>query len=295
MTEPNLYLIDLDIIELGYTKFLSSWLYKGPEGNFLIDPGPACTIPIVVSAMRAREMENLDYILLTHIHMDHAGGIGHFLRYFRGDGPKVVCHEKGVRHLVDPERLWEGSKAVIGNVADVYGRILPIPEENILVTDNVPFGDGIKVIPTPGHASHHQCFAFRDWFFSGELFGTYVHLENELYLRPATPRRFVLEDYLDSMEAAEKSIRKEMCFAHHGSSRETQKVIDAAREQLQLWVRIIDENRADKDIEEILIAILKEDEMFRRITKIPYMLQKRELDFARGSIDGMLDYLKKKS
>ena len=292
MTEPKLYLVDLDIIELGYTKFLASWLYKGPEGNFLIDPGPACTVPVLVSAMRAREMETLDYILLTHIHMDHAGGIGHLLRYF--PGTKVICHEKGVPHLINPEKLWEGSKAVIGDVADVYGRILPIPEENILVTDNVPFGDGIEVIPTPGHASHHQCFAFRDWFFSGELFGTYIHLENELYLRPATPHRFVLEDYIASMEKVKNHLRKEVCFAHYGRSAEPERILKAARDQLQQWVRLVDENRSEKDIDEILIVLLKEDDLFRRITKIPYMLQKRELHFAKNSMEGMLGYLESK-
>ena len=292
MSEPTLHLIDLDIIELGYTKFIASWLYSGPEGNFLIDPGPACTIPVLISALRSKGIETLDHILLTHIHMDHAGGIGHLLRYF--PGTKVICHEKGVRHLVDPKRLWEGSKAVIGNVADVYGKILPIPKDNVMVTKKIPFGDGIEVIPTPGHASHHQCFAFRDWFFAGELFGTHVHLENELYLRPATPPRFVLEDYLASMEEVEPHLRKEICFAHYGRSREPERILKAAMDQLKLWVRLVSENRSEKDIDDILVVLLREDELSQRITKIPYMLRKRELRFARNSIEGILRYLESK-
>ncbi len=222
--------------------------------------------------------------------MDHAGGIGHLIAEF--PAAKVVCHEKGVRHLIDPQRLWEGSRAVIGKVADVYGGIFPVPEDKIIVTDRIDFGDGITVIPAPGHASHHQCFAFRDYIFVGELLGTYVHLENELYLRPATPSRFVLEDYLTSMDRVEKFLRKKICFAHYGSE-DTGDILNTARSQLRLWVRLIDENR-DRELDEILVVLLTEDKIFSRLGKLSPVLQKREVHFVRNSISGILEYLRSK-
>ncbi len=223
--------------------------------------------------------------------MDHAGGIGHLLAEF--PAAKVVCHEIAVRHLIDPSRLWEGSRSVIGKVADVYGGIIPVPEDKIIVTDRIDFGDGISVIPAPGHASHHQCFAFRDHLFVGELMGTYVHLPEELYLRPATPSRFVLEDYLTSMHNLEKYLRPNICFAHYGLRQDPTDILSTARSQLKLWVRIIDENR-DKELDEILIILLTEDKIFGRLGKLPPLIQKREIHFVRNSILGMLEYLRSK-
>ncbi len=286
---PSLSLIDLDIPELGYTQFISTWLYSGPEGAFLMDPGPACTIPVLIAALRARNIKKLDYILLTHVHMDHAGGTAHLLREF--PDAMVICHEKGIRHMIDPKRLWEGSRAVIGHVADVYGEILPVDENKIIAAGSLPFGTGINVIPTPGHASHHQCFTFDDCLFVGELLGTYIHMEDELYLRPATPHRFVLEDYLTSMDLLKNHLRPTVCFAHHGSRADPELIIEKARAQLQLWVRIIDEHRADRGPEEIVKVLLEEDELIKGLVKLSPVLKKRELHFAENSVCGIIKYL----
>jgi glyoxylase-like metal-dependent hydrolase (beta-lactamase superfamily II) len=96
-------LIDLNIPELGYSRFISGWLYSGREMTFLVDTGPACTHDVLVDALRANGVKKLDWILLTHIHMDHAGGAGHLARDF--PEARIVCHPKAVQHLVDPSRL----------------------------------------------------------------------------------------------------------------------------------------------------------------------------------------------
>jgi glyoxylase-like metal-dependent hydrolase (beta-lactamase superfamily II) len=194
-----LELIDLDIKELEYSRFISAWLYQGNEGSFVVDPGPACTIDHLIAELEKHHVSQLDWILLTHIHMDHAGGIGHLAERF--PGARIVCHEKAVKHLIDPSRLWEGSLKILGNVARVYGEIKPVLPASILTIDQIPFGDGIKVIPTPGHAAHHQCFVWQDSLFCGELFGIFQQLDQSIYLRPATPPVFVLDDYLASMDA----------------------------------------------------------------------------------------------
>ena len=146
-----LELIDLDINELNYNRFISAWLYRGKEGSFLVDPGPACTIEYLLAELEKRHVSHMDWILLTHIHMDHAGGIGHLIKQF--PDARIVCHEKAVKHLIEPSRLWEGSLKILGHVAEVYEKILPVSPETILVTDNVPFAEGIHVVSTPGHAA----------------------------------------------------------------------------------------------------------------------------------------------
>jgi len=244
---------------------------------------------VLIAALRARDIKKLDYILLTHIHMDHAGGTAHLLDEF--PDAIVVCHKKGIRHMKDPKRLWEGSRAVIGHVADVYGEILPVPENKIIAAESLSFGTGINVISTPGHASHHQCFAFQDYLFVGELLGTYIHMEDELYLRPATPHRFVLEDYLSSMDLLEKHLRPTICFAHHGSHADPETIIKKARAQLQLWVSIIDEHRANKTPAEIVKVLLREDELLKGIVKLSPTLVRRELHFSENSVCGIIKYL----
>jgi glyoxylase-like metal-dependent hydrolase (beta-lactamase superfamily II) len=284
----NLELIDLDIPQLGYYKFISSWLYSNSEGTFLVDPGPACSIPSLVKKLEDLGVKNLDWILLTHIHQDHAGGLGDLIKKY--PQAKVVTHEKGLKHLVDPTKLWEGSRLILGDVAEVYERILPVPQENVVVLDKIPYGSGIKIITTPGHASHHQCFVFSDLFFAGELFGAHIPLDSGLYLRPATPHRFILEDYLRSMDKVEPYLKKNICFAHYGLYDNPREVLNTSKAQLKLWVTIINENK-DKDMDEIIRSLLENDKTFRLYHDLDAAMQTREKHFAINSIEGILRYL----
>jgi glyoxylase-like metal-dependent hydrolase (beta-lactamase superfamily II) len=289
MPEGQLEIIDLDIEQLGYLKFISSWLYHGPEGNFLIDPGPACTIPTLYKKLDEKGVTKLDWVLLTHIHQDHAGGLAHLMEKF--PDAKVVTHEKGADHLTDPKKIWEDSKVILGEVAEIYGEILPVPKDNIMVLDEVPFGSGISVIPTPGHASHHQCFVFKDWFFAGELFGAHIPVDHGLYLRPATPHRFELEEYLNSMDLVEKYLKNTICFAHYGTTNNPSQILQAARKQLQLWVEIIDKTREAQDMYLIINSLLDNDEVFARFNNLDIYMRAREWNFAVNSISGILKYL----
>jgi glyoxylase-like metal-dependent hydrolase (beta-lactamase superfamily II) len=237
MTTESLTLIDLDIEELGYYHFLSSWLYQGSDGTFLVDPGPACTIPKLLRALDDRNVTGLNWVLLTHIHQDHAGGLGDLIEKY--PCAKVVTHKKGARHLVNPDKLWDSSQEILGEVAEIYGEIRAIPEDNIAIFGTIPFGPGIRTIPTPGHASHHQCYAFKEWFFAGELFGAHIPMDNGLYLRPATPHRFIFEEYMNSFKLVESELRNTICFAHYGLAKNPKKVLTTARDQLILWVKII--------------------------------------------------------
>ena len=284
-----LKLIDLDVASLGYTQFISSWLYQGTDGCFLVDPGPACTVSHLIAELEKLGVSHLDWILLTHIHMDHAGGIGHLIQRFPGAG--VVCHEKAVKHLKDPSRLWEGSLKILGDVARAYGEIDPVPSANILTTDMVPFNEGIRVIPTPGHAAHHQCFVTKDFLFCGELFGIFHQLDNSVYLRPATPPIFVLEDFLQSMDAVASYMDRRVCFSHYGSSDEGEKIIESARRQLRLWVDVVAQHKDDADVDRIIADLSDIDPVFARKSFLAEDLYKREMHFTVNSIKGILRYL----
>ena len=283
-------LIDLDIPELGYTRFISAWLYQGAEGAFLVDPGPTCTIERLCRELAARGADNLDFILLTHIHMDHAGGIGHMAERF--PEAKIVCHEKAVSHLIDPARLWKGSLKTLGHVAEVYGEIKPVPENRVSADYRIDFGSGILAVDTPGHAPHHLCFVFENELFCGELFGIFQDLVGRIYLRPATPPRFVADAFFTSMERAAPYVDRTIRFAHYGSYPDGLEILRHAREQLDLWINIIREHIDKPDIDAIIADLTARDPIYSQIHELPPAIYDRERYFTRNSINGILGYLR---
>ncbi len=285
-----LELIDLDMPQLGYYKFISSWLYKGEEGSFLVDPGPACTIDHLCSELERLGVDRLDWILLTHIHLDHAGGVGHLAERF--PGASILCHRKAVQHLADPGRLWEGTLKALGNVAEVYGKMEPVPEERVFSSESVGFGEGIRAIDTPGHAPHHLCFVYRDILFGGELFGVHQPLEEGLYLRPATPPKFMADMFFRSMARAEPETDRRLCFAHYGSCPNGREILDLARRQLQLWIDVIGQYLGEPDYDDIIKDLSERDPLFSLFSRLPPEFAERERFFIRNSIDGILGWLK---
>src|SRR6056297_1613601 len=116
MDRRNLTCIDLDQPDHeGFRRFISSWLHRDKRLGFLVDPGPLSTIPHLLAELDKAGVERLDLILLTHIHIDHAGGTGALLD--RYPEAKVVCHPDGIPHMIDPAQLWQGSLKVLGDLA----------------------------------------------------------------------------------------------------------------------------------------------------------------------------------
>lgn len=145
----------------------------------LVDTGTNASLPIVLAALKDKGLspEQVDYVILTHIHLDHAGGAGALMRAL--PHARLTVHPRGARHMADPSRLVAGTHAVYGEAQarKMYGDILPIPVERMLET---PEGTAIRLggreltfLDTPGHARHHVCI--RDGrsghIFAGDMFG----------------------------------------------------------------------------------------------------------------------------
>ncbi|MGZ3597897.1 MAG: MBL fold metallo-hydrolase, partial [Syntrophales bacterium] len=96
----DLYIVDLDQPLEGFYNFLNSWVYRQGGLTIVVDPGPRSTIPVLVKALKELDVKKLDYILLTHIHIDHAGGAGLLVGHY--PDAMVICHPKGIRHMIDP-------------------------------------------------------------------------------------------------------------------------------------------------------------------------------------------------
>lgn len=145
----------------------------------LVDTGTNDSLPRVMGALDelGASIKQVDYILLTHIHLDHAGGAGLMMQQF--PNARLVVHPRGVRHMVDPSKLIEGATAVYGKeeMARLYGDVLPIdPARIIEATHDLRLdlaGRQLHILDTPGHARHHVCIRDEQTghIFTGDAFG----------------------------------------------------------------------------------------------------------------------------
>jgi len=275
----------------GFRRFVSSWLWVTADCTLVVDPGPLTTIPRLVSELRRRQVSRVDYILLTHIHIDHAGGTGALLREF--PEATVVCHPDGIRHLSAPEKLWEGSRKVLGSLADLYGEIVPVPAERLVSAAELD-APGIRAFLTPGHAQHHCCYLVDDLLFGGEVAGVRCELPGAIYMRPATPPRFVLEVALESIERMIALAPRRLVFAHYGLVDTAVEHLRIARKQLLLWVQGVASFAAvdEGGREEALLAwLLERDENFAAGSGLPADIAVRERYFLGNTLKGMTEYV----
>ena len=195
-------------------------LIRSGDTVAIVDTGNNASVPHVMAALAELGLgtEAVSHVLLTHIHLDHAGGAGAFMAAC--PNATLVVHPRGARHMADPSKLWAGTVAVYGE-ADAtarYGEILPIAAERIVeATDDMVIdlnGRALRVADTPGHARHHVCYfdeRSRAWF-TGDVFGlSYRELDRDgmAFVFPSTtPVQFdppALHASIDRLMAAEPS------------------------------------------------------------------------------------------
>lgn len=292
MDLDRLLCIDLDQPRLeGFRKFISSWLVMGDGFNFLVDPGPLSTITHLVRELRRHGVERLDYILLTHIHIDHAGGTGALLAEY--PEARVVCHPEGIRHLVAPEKLWQGSQKVLGNLAEIYGEIVPVPEGSIGFDEKLVTA-GVRAFLTPGHAQHHVSYLVGDLLFAGEVAGVRSDVPAGIFMRPATPPRFNLPVALASLDKVTDLAPRAMIFAHYGLVENALEHLQIARRQLLLWVRgaaVTAEAEVSRQEEALVSWLLEHDSIYRNVALLPPDIRSRERYFLGNSLRGMMEYV----
>ena len=171
----------IHVIDTGFhrPRFDASYLLVENGRAAFIDTGTNHSVPRLLEALHSLGLapEAVDCVIVTHVHLDHAGGAGLLMQ--RLPNARLVVHPHGARHMIDPERLTHGARAVYGEpeVTRSYGRIVPVPAERVQRTDDgctlALAGRPLKFLDTPGHARHHHCI----WdersrgFFTGDTFG----------------------------------------------------------------------------------------------------------------------------
>ncbi len=290
MKEDYCELIEIKQRIPGFGHFIGSWVYRG-DINFVVDVGPANSVSELIKALWQMKIERVDYVLLTHIHIDHAGGLGQFLEHF--PMARVVCHDKGIRHLVDPSKLWEGSRQALGEIAEAFGPFRPVKEEMCIPHTQAAI-ENLDVIETPGHAPHHLSFSYNENLFAGEAGGNYYSVQGMDYLRPATPPRFYLKAFLETIDRLMALKEQRICYAHFGDAPDSTRMLKRFRAQILRWKEVVRKEIAggsDHLLTRCVDRLLEEDPDLKAFELMDPDMQDRERFFMANSVRGYVEFL----
>jgi glyoxylase-like metal-dependent hydrolase (beta-lactamase superfamily II) len=232
----------IDTRMAGYEGITAGYLIRG-ERPCLVETGTAPSAPVVRDALAALGIGpgDLATVVVTHIHLDHAGGAGDIAAMF--PAARIVVHQRGARHLADPSRLMAGARLVYGRALErLFGVLAPVPAERIVALDDtgtVDLGGGRRLDSyySPGHAKHHVGLVDSDTgdLYVGDAAGVYMPDTGDV--RPATPP----PDF--DLAAALASIRKfaalrpaRLMFSHYGPVDQVSETLDRSAEEINVWV-----------------------------------------------------------
>ncbi len=290
LKEHDCLLIEIKQKIPGYDHFIGSWVCSG-DINLVVDVGPANSVGRLIETLMEMNIKRVDYVLVTHIHIDHAGGLGGFLEHF--PKARVVCHEKGIRHLVDPSRLWEGSQKVLGEIAEAYGCPQAV-KEKMCISHAQARIKNLTVIETPGHAPHHLSFSYGGNLFAGEAGGNYFSVLDTDYLRPATPPRFFMKDFLESVDRLMALEDQHICYAHFGDAQNSCQMLKRFRAQILRWKELIQKEMSagsDDLMMRCVNSLLEKDPDLKAFKFMEPDTQKRERFFVANSVRGYIEFL----
>ncbi|MGD0644299.1 MAG: MBL fold metallo-hydrolase [Candidatus Bathyarchaeia archaeon] len=290
----NLFLVELETG--GFKNLICSYIIKGAK-TFLVESGPTSSVSNLVSGLKELSIrfEDVEYVAITHVHLDHGGGTGALLKFL--PNAKVLVHPRGMPHLINPERLWSSSQAVLGSVSEIFGKPEPVPKELIIPVTEGSFdlGDGAKlrVIETLGHASHSLSFheSLNGGVFPGDTAGTYFP-EFDVVM-PTTPPPFHLDLALASLDKLISLKPTVLYYSHFGKALNGVQRLEDYKLQLKLWANIAEEGiRKNQGLEEIRDRIIAEDKVMHQLADYLKSHRIYSRTALGNSVQGFIDYAK---
>lgn len=234
MPQPEL----IDLHHQGHERTVASYLLDSDDGPALFDCGPTTTIAALESGLGEHGLKLTDvrHLLLSHIHLDHAGAAGVLVRMH----PQLQVHvsEIGAPHLVEPERLERSARRLYGDTFDtLWGELAPVPPANVHVVGDQVLG--LACFPTRGHASHHVSYLDRDGtLYAGDAAGVRIQ-PGRAVLPPTPPPEFDLELWQRTIEDLERRDPERLALIHFGVADDPQRHLAELRLELYDWADFV--------------------------------------------------------
>ena len=262
----------LDLLHLGREKVIGVYLLDTPDGLALYDCGPATTAGTLKQRLAEHGLQLTDvrHLLLSHIHLDHAGAAGVLVR----EHPGLTVHVSavGAPHIADPERLEKSARRLYGELFDeLWGELAPVPEANIrIVGDRVL---GLDCFPSPGHARHHVCYLNADGtLYAGDAAGVRIQ-PSEFVLPPAPPPEFDRDAWLATIAEIERRAPERLALIHFGVADDPARHLAELRERIVSWSAEIEAGAEQDDFileHEAEVATLPPEQRASYAQAIPF-------------------------
>jgi glyoxylase-like metal-dependent hydrolase (beta-lactamase superfamily II) len=243
----------IDLVHGGVARTVGAYLLDTSQGLSLFDCGPSSCIPALKAGLAERgfELGDVRNLLLSHIHLDHAGAAGSLVR----EHPElqVWVSEVGAPHLVDPSRLERSARRLYGETFDgLWGELAPVPEENVHIADGR--AAGLEVFAAPGHASHHVCYFDGSTLYAGDAAGVRIQPSRSV-LPPTPPPDVDVEAWYRTLEEVERRAPERLALIHFGLADDVGRHLAELRERLDTWAKRVEEGVTEQEF----VAAAKSD------------------------------------
>ena len=235
----------IDLLHGGAARTIGVYLVDTDDGLALFDCGPASCLDALEAGLaeRGHELAEVRHLLLSHIHLDHAGAAGTLVRR----NPRLQVHvaEIGAPHLVDPSRLERSARRLYGDTFDaLWGELAPVPEENVHVVGERVLG--LECFPSPGHASHHVCYFDGTTLYAGDAAG--VRIQPAATVLPPTPPPDVdLEAWERTLGELERRRPEQLALIHFGLATDLGRHLDELRRWLATWAERVERGASEAE------------------------------------------------
>ncbi|MBV9836630.1 MAG: MBL fold metallo-hydrolase [Solirubrobacterales bacterium] len=220
----------IDVKHLGRSRVIGCWQLD----DVLVDPGPSSALPTVLEALGGQVPRAL---LLTHIHLDHAGASGSLVE--RWPDLQVYVHERGAPHLIDPSRLIKSARRLYGEDMDrLWGEMLPVPERNLtLLKGGERLLENFEVAYTPGHAWHHVSYLHDGTAFVGDVAGVRI-TDQSLTIPPTPPPDIDLDAWHESLQRVAAWRPQRLAMTHFGATEDVEQQLSELGQRLDAWAEL---------------------------------------------------------
>jgi glyoxylase-like metal-dependent hydrolase (beta-lactamase superfamily II) len=229
----------IDLHHQGVERVIGAYLVETSDGLAVFDCGPASALSTLEAGLHERgiELAEVRHLLLSHIHLDHAGAAGVLVR--EQPNLRVWVSGVGAPHLVDPVRLERSARRLYGDAFDeLWGELAPVPEENVHIAAGR--AAGLEVFAAPGHASHHVCYFDGTVLYAGDAAGVRIQPGRSV-LPPTPPPDVDVEAWYRTLEEIERRAPERLALVHFGPADDVGRHLAELRERLDTWSRRVEE------------------------------------------------------